>query len=317
MIMDNNELDTDSSLDTSVDAAADTSIDTPVDTSTQGNDGPKSMLEAIEGAIPGEEAKKEEAKPEDAPEGVSEKAQNRFQQLANEKKELQSKYDDMAASVEPFREALQSNGVQREQFDMAVGVIGMMNRGDFEGALKALDEQRRLISLHMGKPLPGVDALVEFPDLRAKVEAFQLDEETAHELAKQRHADAQRQQIQERTQQQRQAKERERQSQEQQQQEFQAGTKAVDDFCKKMMKEDLDYAKVEAILLPRISKGLLKGVPPERFAEVVQDTYEMIKASAGSQRTAHANINSLRPVGAASPTERPKNMHEAMWGGTT
>lgn len=285
---------------------------------------PKTMLEAIEAAVPSQEAKPAETAdkpadpaaevkqdaPEDLtkmPEGLTPKAQERFQMLANTNKELTARLEQTVQAVEPFRESLQQNGVTKEQFSHATGYIGMINNGNLEGALKVLDEERRLISLAIGKPLPGVDALSQFPDLRNAVDSFQISEEAAMEIARGR--------ANQNATQQHQQQQRTQQEQTQRvEQETNSGTQAVDDFCKRMMASDLDYAKVESILLPQIQAGLLNGVPPNRWASVVESTYKMIKTSAGSAK-GNVSTPALRPTGSASPATAPKSMMEAMFPG--
>jgi hypothetical protein len=105
------------------------------------------------------------------PEGLTAKAQQRFQALANSNKELSAKVAEVQPIVEQamgLQKTFQQNGIKREQFDQAMQVVGLMNRGDLRGALAALDEQRKLISLTLGEALPGADALADFPDLRRR-----------------------------------------------------------------------------------------------------------------------------------------------------
>jgi hypothetical protein len=189
----------------------------------------------------------------------------------------------------------------------------MMNRGDLDGAMRVLNEQMRLISLAMGKPIPAIDALADFPDLRAAVDGMQMTEDVAMQLARGRAQDSGRQAQDRQQQEQRQQQDQQRQAQETQQKAWDAGLKAVDEFTNKMKSTDLDFAAIEAKLLPRIP-ALINGVPPAQWAAKVQTLYEMIKDAAGSGRAAPIPTNTLRPTGSASPSQAPKNMHEAMWG---
>lgn len=321
----NTENTADTSIDTSVDTSTETVADTSVDESA-----PKSMLEAIEAAVPDpnkvEELKPEakpdevdpEAKPEteeDAtkmPEGLTPKAQERFQKLATDAKAARAEVEHMTSVIEPFRQSLQENNVSREQFDMATAYIGLVNKNDLEGAYKLMEGELRSLSLRMGRTLGGVDALSNFSDLRNAVDTFQITEEHALELARQRNNEqiqtAAHQQAQQRQQQVEQRQQQERQSA----QVTQQGTAAVDTFCKQMMKSDLDYAKVEAILLPQIQSGLLQDVPPARWAAVVESTYKMIKASAGASKQT-PSVGALRATGTGSPSQAPKSMMDAMF----
>lgn len=296
---------------------------------------PTSMLDAVSQAIaptaPKPEAKapadpipkpedKQEPKPENPeditkmPEGLSKPAQARFQQLANTNKELTEKYEQMNAAVLPFQQALQEHGVRKEQFDQAVQVVGLINRGDLEGALKAIDEQRRHIALALGKPLPGVDALQDFEDLRAAVDQLEITEERALEIARARTSENARKTLERQSQEQRQRQQQEQDEQTQQQALITEGLNAVDAFEKKMKAEDLDFAAVHAKLLPRLP-ALLNGIPPNQWAAKVADLYALIKESAVTSRQTTNNVNTLRSTGTKSPQAQPKNMMDAMFPG--
>lgn len=294
----------------------------PVETAAPVEGAPTSMLEAIEAAVPSvdpevkPEVKPEEVKPEvkadtpedltQMPEGLTPKAQERFQKLANANKEVTAKYESVLQAVEPFQQALQEAQVTQEQFTMATEYIGLVNKGDLRGALAVMDRERAALALHLGEPLAGVDALANFPDLRQAVDQFQITEARALELARGR-------QNQNAQQEQRQRQEQTQASQQEAQQAFQQGQKAVDDYCKQMQASDLDYAKIEPILVQQISDGLLEGIHPSRYEQVVSRAYKMIKSAASGQKSAQTTTT-LRPTGQASPSQKPQTMYESMWG---
>lgn len=270
----------------------------------------------------GEAAADPDAKPEDGkpaksdaqedltqmPEGLSTKAQERFQRLANDNKTKQAEIEHITATIQPFREALQDNGVTQEQFTLATSYIGLINKGDFKGALEIMDAERRQIALLAGMPLAGVDALADFPDLRADVDTFQITEQRALEIARQRQAQSVAQQRNEQVSQQREQAQQAQQSHNQ-------GLQAVDAFCKDMEKTDLDFKHIEAILLPQIESGLLNGIPPARWRSIVEAQYKAIKAATASNKQAQGGFKSLRPAGSDSSAAKPKSMMEAMFPG--
>lgn len=294
------------------------------------NEGPKTLLDAISAAVPGSEQKPvepvvdnpDEDKPKEEshaaadtaaeeditkmPEGLSPKAKERFEKLAHMNRDLTARVEEITSAVEPFRAALQENGVRKEQFEQAASVIGMMNKGDFEGALKVLDEQRQMISLAMGKPLPGVDALAEFPDLRESVDTMQITEEMALETARSRKRDLLQKQ-------QRETQQQEQNNQRQSQELVQSSLKSIDDFTKKMMASDIDYASIEAKLLPRIN-DLIQGVHPSQWLRTVQNAYQLIKDAGAVDRKKTLDVPTLRPTGNPSPASAPKTMFDAMFG---
>jgi hypothetical protein len=255
------------------------------------------------------------------PEGLTAKAQERFQTLANTNKELTAQLSNitqMAGSVEnataiinsalALQDTFREHNVTREQFERATGVIGMMNRGDLEGALRFLDEQRAMISLHMGRPVPGADALADYPDLRAEVDNLQLTEQRALEIARSR-------MVQNHQQQASQQHRHVQQTQEQQERARNDSVLAVDKFCKARMGDDMDFAAIEPILLKQIEGGLLEGVPYAHRAALVEKTYNLIKQTASATRASGHTTSVLRPTGGEPARQTPKTMHEAMWGG--
>lgn len=242
-----------------------------------------------------------------APEGLGEKAKQRFERLVSTNKELSEKYDTATRQVEYVRDTFQTHGIKQEQFEQAAGVIGLFNKGDYEGAARILQSQLQQLAVLSGKPLAQVDALAPFPDLRAQVDSMQLTEDVAMELARSRAQQHQQQNTQQREQQTQQAQQQERQA-------VQEGQNAVDAFCKRMAASDLDYGAVEAQLLPEIA-NLLSGVAPKDWARAVETQYRWIKKVAGSARQApNASLNALRPTGHGSPQQAPKSAFEAMWG---
>lgn len=274
-------------------------------------------------APPADPAKKptEPSEPTKMPEGLTPKAQERFQALANTNKELTGKLEQVTAlvggnldavapmlqSAQALQQTFQEHGVRREQFDQGMQIIGMINRGDLEGAQKFMQEQLRLISLATGKPVGAVDTLAGHQDLRDAVDNLQMTEAHAIEVARAR-------MVQQNTQQNHQRQQQEYSQQQATQQAVQQGQLAVDKFCKAQMSSDLDYSKIEPLLLKEIQEGLLQGVPPQAWVGIVEKTYRLIKQTSSMARAGGASTTVLRPTGGEAPTAKPKSAYEAMWG---
>lgn len=252
----------------------------------------------------------EPAKPEDLltkPEGLTPKAEARFQALANENRALTEKADLANRQVEYVKNAFHEHQVKPEQFEQATRVIGMLNRGDYDGAVKVLQSQIQQIAILTGKPVGQIDALAHFPDLRAAVDEMQITEAHAMEIARGRAERFAGQQRQQHEQQAQQDTQKERAA-------VQSGTIAVEAFCKRMQASDLDYSAVEAQLLPEI-QNLIRGAHPDHWAGIVETNYRILKTAAGKFRQPSAPTgNALRPTGTASPGQQPKSMFEAQWG---
>ncbi len=239
------------------------------------------------------------------PDGLKPESQRRFQALANQNAELTQKYEQSEQQLSYLRETFQTNNIQREQFEQAVSFIGMVNKGDLKSARDFLQGQLKEISLRLGEPIPGVDALQSFPDLRQSVDSMQITEAHALELARARKTQAQQQEHHQQYQQQ-------QQTQQQAEQAHTQGMKDVDSFCKEKQGKDLDYDSIEAKLLPVIAR-LLEGVPPNLWRAKVEAQYDLLK-QAMARQPSPTNGSVLRPTGVSSPSQKPKTAYEAMWG---
>lgn len=243
------------------------------------------------------------------PEGLGQKAQQRFQLLATTNRELTEKVTALDSQVNYIRDTFQQRGVQQEQFEQAVTVIGAMNRGDYGTAKQILVQQLQHLALLTGEPMAGVDALADFPDLRQQVDGLQMAEQTALELARLRKGQqAAQTQLQQQTQQ--------RQQQEASEREFTQAQSAVDQWVRQMQAQDIDWPVLEEQLLPDI-KNLLAGMPPSRWLSAMQTQYSVLKRAATAFRRPAAGgapaVNPLRPSGAGAPQRAPQSMYEAMW----
>lgn len=300
---------------------------------------PKSLLDAISSAVDGDkpavdpvataaDAKKEgdapvvdsakdpakDAKPEDLtvmPEGLGAKAQERFKALANVNKEVTQEVENLRAQTEYIGTTFKEHGITREQFELASGLIGAMNRGDWKTVITGMQDQMRQVALLSGQPIEGIDALVGMPDLKEKVDGLQLSPEDAAEIARGR---AQ-QQIQQRHRQHAQQEQaREQQSAQQQQNHARAVQQAslsVDAICKELKANDLDFARIEAALLPRVSE-LFADLPPAKWPEAFQRQYTLMKSMGAPARGNSAGT--LRAGGANNPVAKPADMFQAMFG---
>lgn len=266
-------------------------------------------------AVPAEAAAKP-AEPEDPaditkmPDGLGQKAQQRFQALANGLKETRAQLEAASQQVTYVQQQFQNHGVTQPQFEQAMAVVGMLNKGDYRSALRALDEQRRQIALALGEPLPGVDVLSDFQDLRQRVDGLQMTEADAMEVARLRRQQAQYQQQQE-------SQAQAMQAQQAQQREFQAGQAAVDQWARATAATDPDFAAIEKLLMPKLAQ-IVEGVPPARWAGLLKAQYELIKEGAAFRRpaTAAATPDPLRPTGGGGAARAPSSMYEAMWNRT-
>jgi hypothetical protein len=272
----------------------------PTSTATAAPEAPKLPAEVKPESV--------EADPLAMPEGLGEKAQQRFQQLANTVKEQTAWRQEVEPQLNYVRETFQQNGIQQEQFELFSQFAGAFNRGDYQAATAILQEQMQALALMTGQQL-SADPLTQHPDLRDAVDNLQLTEAHAIELARVR---TQSQQQTQRTQQVQQVQ----QAQQQTQQAINSAQDSIDSFCKQMKTSDIDYAAIEPQLLQSIKEGLLEGIPPARWPSLIQHQYQMIKKVAGTSRTNVPATQTLRPSGTPSPSQKPRSMMEAMFNRT-
>lgn len=249
----------------------------------------------------------EPAKPEDElamPDGLSQKAQERFTTLVNRVKEREAQFMQANEQLGQFREMIQSTGATPQEFSQAIDYMRLINKGDFESALRMIDDQRRQISLALGKPLPGADPLSDFPDLRQRVESYQMDEQTAIELARTRMYQQQAQQ----------AQQTQYQSQQQEQQTLQTRQQAIgqiDAMGKQWASTDPDFAAKEDIILKQLPE-IAKNFPPQMWPQQVRILYNTISAMPMQPVQRTHQPAPLRPTGQSGGARQPGSMLEAM-----
>lgn len=297
---------------------------------------PKTMLEAITAGLDGKKpdavdpAKEGEKKPKEGeepaadaakppakedvtvmPEGLAPKAQERFRALVTANKEIQQQVEGLREQTEYVGTQFRQNGITQPQFELAVGLIGAMNRGDWPTVIKGMQEQMRQVALLSGQHIDGIDMLSGMPDLRERVENLQLSREDAAELARGRT-------VQQMTQRQRaeqaQAEREQQAEQVHQQRDAQArqqAVAAVDQLCSDLKRSDLDFARIEAALLPRVGE-LFAHLPPSQWPAAFKSQYDLMKSMGAPARGNSAGT--LRAGGADNPVASPKNMYQAMFG---
>lgn len=240
------------------------------------------------------------------PEGLSEKAQERFRKLASRVHEYAEAAQAAQRDIQAFREVISETGASPQDFGQALDYLRAVNRGDMQGALRMLDEQRRMISLAMGQPIPGADALAEFPDLRQRVEAYQMDESAALEIARARVM--QREQMR-----QHQSQQQGMQRQQAQQQERANAIGMIDQMGAQWTKSDPDYQAKESVILKQLP-SIAQQFPPGMWAHQVRMLYDTLSAMPMPQ-PARTTPAPLRASGQTAGAREPGSMLEALQSG--
>ena len=251
----------------------------------------------------------EEAKPEDEdapPEGISKKAQERFRNLTSRLKEKDTELERVSNDLGGIRNMMKETGGRPEDFAKTFDYIRAINHGDFDVARNILEDQIRQFTVMTGKQFGEVDALSQFPDLRERVNNYQMDEQTALEMA--RHRSAQQQQ-------QRQAQDYQQRQQSEQQsvQVRQQAISEIDRMGAEWAKSDPDYAMKESLITQQ-AKLISEQFPPQQWPAQVRLMYQTI-SSMPVQKPVASVPAPLRASGQSAGARQPSSMLEALQNG--
>lgn len=283
---------------------------------------PESMLEAIKEGLKPEEEKEvvaeeaaeevkpeEEAKPEnedEPPEGISKKAQERFRSMVTKVKEKDSEIERLSNDLGGIRKLMQETGGKPEDFSKTFEYIRALNHGDFDHARSILEDQIRQLTIATGKPFNQVDPLSQFPDLRERVNAYQMDEQTAIEMARHRSTQQAQQQAVNQYQQR-------QQSEQQSAQVRQQAIAEIDRLGSEWARTDPDYAMKEGMITAQ-AKLISEQFPPHQWPAQVKLMYQTI-SSMPIPKPQTNQPAPLRASGQSGGTRQPTSMLEALQSG--
>lgn len=249
------------------------------------------------------------------PDGLSEKANVRFQKLANENKRYKAlgsieDVQNMQADVQTlntFRERIADCGMLPNELESVFEYTKAVKRADWQTVERYLQDQLYQFQVLTGKRL-DVDPLQAFPDLRSGVDEMAMSEQHALELARARtlgNLQSQQQQAQLAQQQAYQ------QQQMQEQQVTESALQQVEQLTREWMATDVLWAERQPLLKNYLEKTL-GNQPPQTWAAGLQAYYDALNAqSVNRARTP----NALRPnaMGSQSAGKEPQSMADALW----
>jgi hypothetical protein len=282
---------------------------------------PDSMLEAIQEGLKtdepeAEEVKEPEVKPEEVakepenedepPEGISKKAQERFRNLTSRLKEKDAEVEHLSRDLGNIRTMMQETGGKPEDFAKTFEYIRSINKGDFDNARSILEDQIKQLTVITGKPFANVDPLSSHPDLRERVNSYQMDEPTALEMA--RHRAMQQAQIKEQ-----QEYQQRTQSQQYNEQVRNNAIAQIDRMGSEWAKSDPDYAMKEGMITAQ-AKEIMNNFPPQQWPAQVRLMYQTI-SSMPVQRHVSTTPAPLRASGQSAGQRQPTSMLEALQNG--
>lgn len=124
------------------------------------------------------------------PEGMSDRAQQRWQQLTERAKlvpDLERRATEATTQLQSVRTMVNESGLSADEFTEMLQMASLFKRGDAK-ALEQLDGLRADLATRLGVEVAGVDPLAAHPDLKADVESMALTKERALEIVKHRNA---------------------------------------------------------------------------------------------------------------------------------
>lgn len=234
------------------------------------------------------------------------RTRERFERLTARLKEASEKTAAAMAFADRWRETVASTGASPEYIGKTLEFVRAIHSGDvkqLESALSMLDETRASIAKALGKDVPGVDVLADFPDLADGVASGDLGRAHALELARvRRQAAAVEQQRGKVT------------AEQQRDQLVNEGAQAVDAFMESMKATDPMFGAKMALLKPVLA-SVARNAPPERWAAEVAELYRNVPVQAPPAPKENPQpFRAARPSGAggARPAAAPASMLDAI-----
>ena len=303
-------------------------------------DEPKTMVEALtkdigtveqpKEEVRADEIKKEEVKAEEKPlaktdgltdddlempQGLKKESQERFQKLVNVVKEqttqleeAKTNYEQASMANQEFVTAMDNVGAGANELNSFIDYMGHVKSGNLEDAYKILSAELNQLSTMMGKEMPGVDLLKDYPDLANQVENFDITRESAIELATARNQRQHQAQDQENQQQSQNAEIQQKES-------VQQGLEGVKQFELNQSKTDIDFKAKQAIITekngnaPSILEEIIWNNSPDRWVSLLNLAYRAIR---NVSPPPVAKASPLRSSGVGGGKPEATNMLEAI-----
>ena len=243
------------------------------------------------------------------PAGLKPKAQERFRGLVEDNKSKTEQLDKAEFALKEIHKTVSDSQMTPEEFGYLIdyGRMAVSKKPEeLEYALQTAQNEIIRISQLLGKEVEGVDLLADQPELKKRVDDYELSREDAlrivkpeRELASYKNA-----QDQQRDQQQVATKQQDVQQQ---------SLDQVRAYMGKMKSTDINFSAKEARLVEQAAK-VRQNYPPEQWPTVIQDLYETMSVDSSAQKQ---NLKTSAPTPMQSTTSTvgstvPKTMQEAV-----
>ena len=266
-----------------------------------------------------EEDSKSEEKPEvedeadddiySEPAGLKPKAQERFRGLVEDNKTKTERLDQAEFALKEIHKTVSESHMTPEEFGYLIdyGRMAVSKKPEeLEYALQTAQNEIIRISQLLGKEVEGVDLLADQPELKKRVDDYELSREDALRIVKSERELASYKNVQDQQRDQQQVATKQQDVQQQSLDQVRA-------YMSKMKSTDINFSAKEARLVDQAAK-VRQNYPPEQWPTVIQDLYETMSVDSSAQKQ---NLKTSAPTPMQSTTSTvgstvPKTMQEAV-----
>jgi hypothetical protein len=240
------------------------------------------------------------------------KTNERFQKVTEGYKQEKQRADTLAAdnqrlneSFDAFRQLGYSDEYAAHDLVNFAEYRKAIYSGDEKAFQQIISEQLKQFETAHGKRVSiSASTLDDFPDLKEKVEALELDEDLAHEVARNR-------KIQERANRDNEIRGQQQHSQQQQQEELQKSFYSVETMQANWQKNDPDFSAI----LPHLRSQMEEigaNYPPAMWPKLLDMQYKSLKKALSEYRQVRVDDTPLRGNGHQGGRPAPSSPQEAV-----
>ncbi len=243
------------------------------------------------------------------PAGLKPKAQERFRGLVEDNKSKTEQLDKAEFALKEIHKTVSESNMSPEEFGYLIdyGRMAVSKKPEeLEYALQTARNEIVRISQLLGKEVEGVDLLADQPELKKRVDDYELSREDALRIVKSERELASYKQVQDQQRDQQQVATKQQDVQQQSLDQVRA-------YMGKMKSTDINFSAKEARLVDQAAK-VRQNYPPEQWPTVIQDLYETMSVDSSTQKQ---NLKTSAPTPMQPTTSTvgstvPKTMQEAV-----
>lgn len=229
------------------------------------------------------------------PEGTPEKTAERFEKLTEGYKSLKENFETVTTESEKykayhddFNAIVQHSQATPEEFNELIEYSRLVKTGNLEEALAVLDQQRSLLAVSLGKPVPGVDLFSDHPDLQEQLDMGMITEEHAAELVQSRNVKAEQLKHQQKQNVQQNQERQSQQSNEAFETDVSQATQDIGALVAGWEKNDINFSSKKDAILKKVQE-IGQKYEPKQWAEILELQYNAIKVEGRTRRSTKPN----------------------------